>query len=596
MATTVGRPTQKTGRRPKGLGDVAGGGAAAALAVLVYSNALDNPFVYDDQDTVVSNPSLTDLSNFRFLLTHSPFRPVVNVSYAIDRAIWGGRAFGFHLTNVVVHAAVVLLLYAFLRRALADAHARAGRPAKAGESDVSDAWVAFGGAALFGVHPLMSEAVGYVSGRSELLCGLFFLAALLCARATMHRSRGSLRSRDVMMLLGALVCAMLALLSKEVALALPVILLAYDWLLLPDAAAARRRRARYIFLPAAMVSMVAAVYRLSAAAGPLSVEAPLLNLWTQAIVIWRYLALVFVPFGQSIMHSVHTVTSLGDPKALLAVSGLVILLGAALALRRTAPLISFGVIWFLAAIAPSSSVVALREGMAEHRAYLASAGVFMMLAGVVSAGRMTGARRRLPLPYAAMLAGLVVALGALTVARNVVWGSSVSLWREATVQAAGMWEPHYALADALRESGDCAAAAVEYQTVVRMRPYHRDAQTNLGICLAQTGRLAEAEAAFGRALEIDPTFARAYTNLGALAVMAGQPERARDFYRRAVDVEPRNVFARMQLARLYEAVFGDFHAAARMCGEARALAPFTPGVTDCVERNQRRAAARDEGR
>jgi Tfp pilus assembly protein PilF len=129
-----------------------------------------------------------------------------------------------------------------------------------------------------------------------------------------------------------------------------------------------------------------------------------------------------------------------------------------------------------------------------------------------------------------------------------------------------------------------------------MRPYHRDAHTNLGICFAQSNRHTEAEAAFHRALQIDPTFARGYTNLGALAVMAQQPERARDFYLRALDIEPRNVLSRMQLARLYENVFRDFHAAARMCGEARAIAPFTPGAAECVERNQRLAAARDAGR
>ena len=162
--------------------------------------------------------------------------------------------------------------------------------------------------------------------------------------------------------------------------------------------------------------------------------------------------------------------------------------------------------------------------------------------------------------------------------------------------APGMWEPHYALGDTLRASGDCAGAVAEYETVVRMRPYHRDAHTNLGICLAQTNRIGEAEAAFHRALEIDPRFARGYTNLGALALFTGQPERARDMYLRALEIEPGNALALMQLAGLYENVFKDFHAAARMCGEARAAAPTTPNVAECVERNQRLAAAKDAGK
>lgn len=563
-----------------------GGVLAAALAALVYVNALDNPFVYDDHETVVANPSLVDLSNTRFVLIHSPYRPVVNVSYALDRAIWGTSPFGFHLTNVLLHAAVVALLYGVLRRACADARVRTTPAAPAWHT--SDGWLAFGGAALFGVHPLLSEAVGYVSGRSELLCGVFFLAALLCARAAIVRSG--------VMWAWTAILALMALLSKEIALALPAIVLAYDWLVLPGEPAERRRRAWIIFLPSAVALMAAAAYRLSVAAGPISVDAPLLTLWTQAIVIWRYLALLFVPAGQSIMHSVHSVTSADDVRALLAVSGLIMLLIAAVLCRRPAPLVSFGIVWFLAVIAPSSSVVALREGMAEHRAYLASAGVFMAIAGVVASSRTRTARHRPRLAHAVIFGAVCVVLASLTVARNQVWGSPARLWGEATVHAADMWEPHYALADVLRESGDCARAVVGYQTVVRMRPHHRDAHTNLGICLAQTNRLAEAETAFHRALEIDPAFARGYTNLGALALMSGQPDRARDFYQRALAFDARNVLARMQLARLYETVFSDFHAAARLCGEARALAPFTPGATECVERNQRLAAAKEASR
>ena len=578
MATTVARQIPRAARRPRGLTRFAGGALAAALAALVYVNALDNPFVYDDRDTVVENPSLADLSNVRFILTHSPFRPVVNASYALDRAVWGNEPFGFHVTNVLLHACVVLLLYAFLRHAITDARRRSALDAPA------DAWIACAGATLYGVHPLMTEAVGYVSGRSELLCAAFVLAAMLRAR------RAMVSSAPGWIWATAAIFAVLGVLSKEVAVVIPVLIVAYDWLVLPGDAAARARRTWRLYVPAAVLLALVAAYRLSMVAGPVSTQSPLLNLWTQAIVVWRYLGMLFVPAGQSVMHGVHTATSAADPKALLAVAGLVCLLAGALAVRRTLPLVSFGVVWFLAALAPSSSVVALREGMAEHRTYLASAGIFMALAGVAASSRRLSRTRVPPARYAAALAAICLVLAVLTVRRNAVWGSPALLWREATVHAAGMWEPHYALADTLRESGDCASAAVEYARVVSMRPHHRDAHTNHGICLAELGRLEEAEAAFRRALEIDPGFARGYTNLGALAIVARQPDRARDFYRRALEVDPRNVLARMQLARLYETVYRDFHAAVRMCGEARAIAPATPGVVQCMERNDRLAA------
>jgi tetratricopeptide (TPR) repeat protein len=385
-------------------------------------------------------------------------------------------------------------------------------------------------------------------------------------------------------------------LSKEIGLVLPVVLLAYDWLLFPGDSAPRRRRTWFVFVPSVILVALVAAYRFSIAAGPLSAGAPLLNLWTQSIVIWRYLGLFFVPVGQSIMHAVHTVTSLGDPKALLALSALAGLAALAIAIRRRAPLMSFGILWFLAVLAPSSSVVALREGMAEHRAYVASAGVVLAIAGAASARRGVSSRVRPGLPALIMLLVACTILGVLTIRRNALWGEPASLWRDAIRHAPRMWEPRYALGDTLRAAGDCQSAVAEYEAVVQMRPQHRDAHTNLGICLAQLNRVAEADAAFHRALAIDPQYARGYTNLGALALLTGQPERARDMYLRALDIEPRNALAIMQLAGLYENVFKDFHAAARMCGEARAIAPTTPNVTECVERNQRLAAAKDAGK
>src|SRR4029453_13404298 len=102
-----------------------------------------------------------------------------------------------------------------------------------------------------------------------------------------------------------------------------------------------------------------------------------LNAFTQAIVIWRYVRLLVWPFGQSIMHSVQRVTSLADPLAWVAIGALALVCVLAFLVRRSHPGITLGIVWFLAVLAPSSSFLPLREGMAEHRVYLASAGLFM---------------------------------------------------------------------------------------------------------------------------------------------------------------------------------------------------------------------------
>lgn len=548
------------------------------LTAAAYLNALDNPFVYDDHDTVVANASLVDLANVKFILVYSPFRPVVNLSYAFDRWAWGYRPFGYHLTNLVLHAIAVMLFFAWLRRLLQDAGLERG-----------EEFAAFTGAALLALHPMQTEAVAYVSGRSELLCAVWFLAALLLARSAM-------RSGSRLSTAGAVTCGVLAIASKETGLVLPVVVLAYAWLLRRPDDAVRWKRLWVVMVPALVLLGSLGIYRLvMLSAVSRGSSAPLLNLLTQSVVIWRYVRLLAWPWGQSIMHGVHRASSLLDPLGWLSLAAMAAVCAAAWRTRRSYPLAAFGLVWFLAALAPSSSVIPLREGMAEHRVYLASAGIFLAGTALVSrlADRWSGTVRRRS--AAAVFACLVVLFG-LTVLRNRVWSDPVALWTEATLRAEGMWEPHYALADSLRERGECAAAVPEYRQVVAIRANHRDAYTNLGICLAQTGQLEEAERAFRQVLEIDPRFARGYTNLGALALVANDPSLARDYYREAIAQDPGNVLARMQLASLYEKTFHDYHAAARMCGEARQLAPSTPGVVECVERNQRLAAAGDSGR
>jgi tetratricopeptide (TPR) repeat protein len=572
------------------------------MAIGVYLNALDNPFIYDDFFTVTGNPSIARAADPRWTLVYMPFRPVINVSYAIDRALWGYRPFGYHLTSILLHAGVSLLLFAFLRRLLGGARRAAGR-----ELDTAggDTWAAFAGAGLFAIHPIQSETAGYISSRSEILCAFFILGALLFARI----AKGALSPDDnippttrrrVIATAGACGCALLAMLSKEVAAPLTVLFVAHDWLLLPGELAPKRRRLVRVFIPVALVTLALLAYRVRSLTGVDAslATAPLLNLLTQAIVIWRYLAMMVVPAGQSIMHQAHTVESLTDPLGLLAALGLAALFAAAFAARRASPLYLLGTIWWFACIAPSSSVIALRETMAEHRVYVASAGVAIVVTGAIAhlIRRGLPAPGRVPVAWTAGLAVLLMGYGALTVRRNAVWESQVSVWREARLRAPDMWQARYALGDALREAGDCSSAMPEYEAVLEKEPRFREALTNLGICLGQAGRFPEAEAAFRRAIAVDPSWARGYTNLAAVALLEGDAEQARDYYERAIIVDPKNVHARVQLARIYEEILHDYDRAIRMCEEARAISPSTAGTDECIERNRQLARGARGGR
>ena len=199
-------------------------GVAVLLAGLVYVNALDNPFVYDDRRLIVENRSIRPPLNLQAVVLREVARPAVNISYAIDRVLWGPSPAGFHVTNVLLHMLNVALLFEFVRR---------------GTGRIVSAFLA---AALFAVHPMMTQAVGYISGRAEVLCTTFVLMALAAARRWMLGGRG-------VWLAATFGLWMLALASKETAVMFVAAAFVYDRLVLVGTAADRRRRLLWMHMP-----------------------------------------------------------------------------------------------------------------------------------------------------------------------------------------------------------------------------------------------------------------------------------------------------------------------------------------------------------
>jgi len=548
---------------------------AADLAVLVYLNALPHPFVYDDLVGVVGNPALVDGAGPLEVVRQNVFRPVVNLSFALDHALWGFRPVGYHLTSVLLHALNVALLFVLARRLAVDW--RGGDAETGREPDV----VAFVAASLFAVHPMMSEAVGYVSGRADVLATSFVLLALLALRAGL--ARPAWRAPGVgLALLGAA--------TKEVAVVLPVLVLAWDRCLLDGDPAARRRRLLRWHLPFLGAAVALGLARAtsflliersttSAAAWP--------YLQTQLGVVWRYVRLLLIPVGQSIVHAVPIASARVDAGAVIAALALLVATALGWRLRRHHPLLVFGGLWFLVGLAPTAAV-ALYDPMAERRVYLASAGFFLALAA--GAGRLwsrSGApARRVGL---AAFVLVVAGLATLTVQRNRVWGDAVTLWSDAAAKSPGAFAAHYGLANALGERGRCHEALPEYEAALRLarRP---EIYTNQGVCLAAEHRLSEAAAAFEEAVTLDPDNTLAHHNLGLVALRAGDFEAAHRHFLKAVTTHARHAGWRQTLIRIYELEIRDPAKTLELCRAiVRVAGRETPGAEACLERYEHRA-------
>jgi protein O-mannosyl-transferase len=470
---------------------------AALLAGVVYINALNNPFVYDDFHTVVENRSIARLTDVRSIVLGAVTRPLVNLSYAVDRALWGPKPFGFHVTNVLLHMVNVALLFVLAQRS--------------GAGDLG----AFATAALFSVHPMMTEAVGYISGRSEVLCATFFMLALLSGRRWLTDQHAKPRAA-----LGLLTVALwfAALTAKESAAIFPLVLLSYDWLAHAGDAAGRRRRLKTMHLPLIGCAVAAGIVRLIVFArieyaGQVSIR------WDYALleldVVRRYIMLMINPSDQTIFHAVAAVGLL-DARTLLGAVAVAAMLFAIWRLRRTEPAASLGVLWFLLALLPSSAMILLDQGepMAEHRVYLGSCGLFLAAGFAIrwlhhvspGSGRLVQAG----------LGIVVLSLATMTVVRNAVWSDPIALWTESVDLAPTHYRPRLLLGEALQEAGRRSEAIDQYRTAIRLRPAEPLGYVKMGQSLAETGRWTEAREHFVKAIGLDPRNASARNSLAVL--------------------------------------------------------------------------------
>lgn len=403
-----------------------------ALATLaIYWPGLTGAFLFDDYPNIVSNPiiqieSLDWESIQRAARGYLPGeigRPLATIGFAIDYLAWGKNPWGYKLHSVSVHAATALLVFALVRRLL-------GIPV-AGWQERNTTLAAGVIALAWAAHPLQASTVLYVVQRMEILCHTFVLLGLL---AYLHgRLKQQAGGRGALWLVVSVALAMAGMLSKESAALFPVYTLALELTLLrfrgntPEFA---RRLAWAYGLASAGAALVFFLLVLppqlapeAYAYRPFSLAERLL---TQLRILPMYLGQILYPLPRYMVFyydQVEASRSLLQPMTTL-MGGLLIasLLSLALAMRRRAPMIALGILWYFGAHVITSNVLPLEMAF-EHRNYFALLGVLLALADLV---------RRIPVKDTqtgkSVAVGLMVAFVVfLGVIRSATWGNEFHL-------------------------------------------------------------------------------------------------------------------------------------------------------------------------
>jgi len=537
-------------------------------AAVAYHNSFQGTYVLDDDKQILQNKriaSITPLSE-----TLSGRRPVVELTLALNRhfaeTVSGKPSpWGFHLVNLCIHILAGLTLYGVVRRTML--RGRFGDYASAAS------WAAFVTALIWLVHPLQTQSVTYLIQRSESLMGLFYLLTLYAvvrgaqsASETgmkAQRDEGTPRRRAALVwYLMAIVCCALGMGSKGVMVTAPIVVLLFDVMFLAGSIGGVLRRRWLLYLGLAACWSVLVIC--GVAQGVLSSDRTGSTvgfsykgigageyLLTQIGVVAFYLKLALWPANLCLDRAWPAATTVREivvpamilvPLLVATVSGLI----------RKAWWGFLGA-WFFIILAPTSTIVPMKDAAFEHRMYLPLAGVVAFLVGTaLVAMRRLNDRHDISvgaLRAWAIVLVLVVATSATagTIRRNRDYHDDVTMWADVLDTSPanprawmGLGSSFYAR-DQFREAEKASAEAV------RLKPTYADALYNLGNARFQLGRMEDAAEAYRKAIEIRPGYAKAHYNLGNTCKRQKKYDRAIAAYRNAIRYQSGYVAAHVNL-------------------------------------------------
>ncbi len=393
----------------------------------VYSNSLNNEFVFDDESVVLGDESITSLSNIPKYFTAEQgfhkvigryYRPVVSATYAMDYALWGLKPFGFHLTNVLIHVINVLLLFGLLRLMF-----------EKSTSKFKDYGILIG-TLIFALHPIHTEAVAWVSGRTDSLSCTFFFASFIYYLKFSKKSSGS-------NLVLTLFFYLFALLAKEMAITLPVMIILYDLVVVrlrvKDALKGKAKiygalivlSIAYLLLRWAVLKDIPQRESYFYFYGKDTATA----IYTMLQTIPIYFKLAVFPIGM-VYHYGGFLPYLSSPAdfgvifavAFLAVTGFV-----AFYLYRRMPVVSYALIFFFITLLPVLNIVPTMNFMADRFLYIPS--VFLSLITVTVLFKYYTPKSKNIIYSITVI--ILVGYGFMTIVRNAEWKTNDILFMSA---------------------------------------------------------------------------------------------------------------------------------------------------------------------
>ena len=520
-----------------------------ALALLIYSNTFNSPFIFDDHPNIRDNTAIQistlNAAELYVAAFDSPSanRPVANISFALNYLVGGFDVRGYHAVNLAIHVGNGVLVY-FLALMLFGRMWR--HEVKPTQGTMFAA--ALVTAVLFVAHPVQTQAVTYIVQRMTGLSVLFYLLSLLC----FVRARSGSRFK-IGLAVGCVLSGALAMGTKEIAASLPFAMLLIEMCVF------RRGEWRWLFASPQYLVVACVVFALAGAlylgGDPAStVEAQYLRrdfslterLMTELRVVFFYLSLIAYPAPQrlNLLHSFVVSNGLLEPlSTLFCAMGLLAAIVFAIVGIRRRPTISLIILWFVLNSLIESSVMGL-ELVFEHRLYLPMFGVCLGLGFAT-----LHLSQRTPVVWFAVL-GVVLYLSAGTFLRNAYWADATTLWVDVVAKNPLSARANNNLGRALLDDGAADEALVAFNKALFIDPNYAEPYNNLGVMFAEQRHFEIAMGYLLRARELRPESAQTLHNIGLVLTETGRTADAIAQFREAIALEPTYAKSHLSLASL----------------------------------------------
>jgi Tfp pilus assembly protein PilF len=531
----------------------------------VYSPALYGPFLLDDSYLPYMLPNFYVLPIGDWI---RGLRPLLMFSFWLNFKQSGNQVtFGYHMVNVLLHFLNGALIYLAIRKVLSWSLPERSR---------QEILAAFA-AGVFLFHPIQTESVSYVASRSETLSLVFILAAYVVFLYRQSAAVGVGTTITILILFGA------AILSKEHSAVLPALFLLTDYYWNPGFTFAGLRRNWKLYVPIGIGGAIGVVFVFRILSGAGSAGFGLKDFtwyqyfFSQCRIIWDYLRMFLLPFGQNLDYDVPVSHGILDHGAIFGLLGLIAASVLAWIYRRRFPLASYGWFVFLILMAPTSSFVPIRDLEVEHRLYLPFIGLLFITVDFLRRWNTSASTMM------AVLGLIVLAEAGLSYQRNQLYGSAIAIWKDTAEKSPGKVRPRFQLAYAYYQAQHCSEAVEQYAKAAELQkpkydllldwalaydcagsPDQAIAKLNqaaataknahvysqIGMEYGKQGKYPEAMDALSTAEKLDPKFAMTYVYRGNIFEVQHNATAAAAEYQRALAADPYNQPARDGLTRL----------------------------------------------